>query len=49
MMYAVEMNSGGMLYMKSFMIISTVVQAILGFCFRNLRGCNVGITSGRDL
>jgi hypothetical protein len=30
------------------MKIGTGVQAILGFCLRNLRGCNVDITDGRD-
>jgi hypothetical protein len=33
----------------SFMKIGTVVQAILRFSFRNLKGCNVCITGGRDL
>jgi hypothetical protein len=32
-----------------FMKIGTGVQAILRFCFRNLRDCNVGVTDGRDL
>jgi hypothetical protein len=31
------------------MQISTGVQAILKFCLSNLKGCNVGITDGRDL
>jgi hypothetical protein len=38
-----------MIYIPSFMKISTGVQAILRFSHRNLRGCNVGITDGRDL
>jgi hypothetical protein len=29
------------------MEIGTDVQAILTFCLRNLRGCNVGISDGR--
>jgi hypothetical protein len=33
----------------SFMKIANGVQEILKFCLRNLRGCNVGITDGRDL
>jgi hypothetical protein len=41
MKYAVETASRGM--------ICTDVQAILRFYLRNLRGCNVGITSGMDL
>jgi hypothetical protein len=48
-MYAVEMASCGMIYLPSFVKISTGVQAILRFCLRNLRGSNVGITNGRDL
>jgi hypothetical protein len=27
----------------------TGAQAILKFCLRNVRGCNGGITDGRDL
>jgi hypothetical protein len=38
----VEMSS---CYMKT----DTGVQAVLRFCLRNLRGCNVRITDGRDL
>jgi hypothetical protein len=30
------------------MKIDTDVQAILRFCLRDLRGCNVGITSGKE-
>jgi hypothetical protein len=47
-MYAVEMASCGMIYLPSFMKIGTGVQAILRFCLRNLKGCDVGITDGRD-
>jgi hypothetical protein len=36
-------------YIPSFMKIGTGIQAILRLCRRNLRGCNVGITEGRDL
>jgi hypothetical protein len=36
-------------YVPSFMKIGTGVEAILRFCFRNLRGCNDGIPGGRDL
>jgi hypothetical protein len=49
MMYTVEMTSCGMIYLSSFMKIGTGVQAILRFCLRNLRGCNVGITDGKYL
>jgi hypothetical protein len=33
----------------SLMKIGTGVQTILRSCLRNLRGCSVGITDGRDL
>jgi hypothetical protein len=49
MNYAVEMGSGGMIYIPSFMNNGTGVQALLRFSLRNLRDCNVGITDGRDL
>jgi hypothetical protein len=49
MKYTVEMASCGMIYIPSFMKTATSVQAILRFCFRNLRGCNVGITDGKVL
>jgi hypothetical protein len=49
MTYAVEIPSQGMIFLPSFMKIDAGVQAILRFCLRNLRGCNVGITDGRDL
>jgi hypothetical protein len=49
MMYAIEMASCGMIYLPSSMKIATGVQEILRFCLRNLTGCNVGITDGRNL
>jgi hypothetical protein len=49
MMYAVGMASCGMVYLPSFMKIRTGVQAILRFCPRNLKGCDVGVIDGRDL
>jgi hypothetical protein len=48
MKYAVEMASCGMIYLPSFMKIGTGVQTILRFFLRNSRGCNVGITDGKD-
>jgi hypothetical protein len=42
--YAAEMDSCG-----TFMKIDTGVEAILRFFLGNLRGCNAGITEGRDL
>jgi hypothetical protein len=47
--YAVEMGLCGVMYIPSFVKIVIGVQAILGFCLRNLRGCNIGTTAGRDL
>jgi hypothetical protein len=49
MKYTAEMDSSGMIYIPGFKNIGTGVQAILGFCLRNLRGCNVSITIGRHL
>jgi hypothetical protein len=43
------MVSCDMIYIPSFMKIGTGVQAILRFGLRNLRGCNVCITAGREL
>jgi hypothetical protein len=37
------------IYILSFMKIGTGVQAILRLRLRNLRGCFVGITDGRNL
>jgi hypothetical protein len=48
-MCAIEMASGGMIYVPSFMEIYTGIQAILRLCLRNLRGCDVCIIDGRDL
>jgi hypothetical protein len=48
MMYAIQMASCGMIYLRSFVKIGTGVQSILRFCLRNLTGCNIGITDGRD-
>jgi hypothetical protein len=45
---SVEMDSGSMIYIPSFMKIGSGIEEILRFCLRNLRGCNVGITDGRD-
>jgi hypothetical protein len=49
MMCAVEMASCGIIYLPSFVKICTGVQAKLRFFLRNLRGCDVDITDGRDL
>jgi hypothetical protein len=49
MIYALEMASCGIIYLTSFMKTTTGVQAILRFCVRNCKGCNFGITDGRNL
>jgi hypothetical protein len=49
MKYVVEMASFVMIYVPSFMKIGIRFQAIVRFSLRNFRGCNVGITCGRDL
>jgi hypothetical protein len=45
-MYAIEMGSGGMIYLPSFMKTGTEVQAILRICLTNLKGCNLGVSDG---
>jgi hypothetical protein len=47
--YAVEIDSRDMIHIQIFMKIPADIQAILRFSLRKLRGCNVGITNGRDL
>jgi hypothetical protein len=47
--YVVQMVPDGMIYIPNFMKIGTDIQAIIRFCFRSLRGCNVGIIDWRDL
>jgi hypothetical protein len=42
----VSMDSGGMIYIPSFMKIDTGVQAMLRFQLRIVRNCEVGITDG---
>jgi hypothetical protein len=49
MEYGVEMISCGMMYIKSFIKIDAGVQATLMFNLRNLTGCNIGITDGKEL
>jgi hypothetical protein len=44
-----EMATCGMIYIPSFMKMVTGAQAILKFCLRYFRGCNVGIIDGSDL
>jgi hypothetical protein len=48
-MYTIEMASCGLINLPTFIKIVTGVQEILRFWLRNVRGCNVGITDGRDL
>jgi hypothetical protein len=49
MKYAIEMASGGIYYILSFMKFHTDIQAIIRFCLSNFKGCNVGIIDGWDL
>jgi hypothetical protein len=42
----VEMGSGCMIYIPSFMKTGIGIIRILRFCLSNLRGCNVGIAHG---
>jgi hypothetical protein len=49
MVHAFEIDSYDMMYKPSYMKTSGGVQTIAKFCLRNLKGCNVGITDGRDL
>jgi hypothetical protein len=49
MMYTVGMPSCGMIFSPSFMKIGTGVQAVLRFCLRNLKGCNVGISDVEEI
>jgi hypothetical protein len=48
MKYADEMASCRMIHLQRFMKIDASVQGILRCCLRNFRGCNAGITDGRD-
>jgi hypothetical protein len=49
MNYSVEIGSGALMYMPSFIKIGAGLHAILRFSLRNLRVCNVGITDVRYL
>jgi hypothetical protein len=50
MKYAVEMISGCMIYVRSFMTIGSGIQVILGLLPSNLRDCSVNTSiDGRDL
>jgi hypothetical protein len=48
MKYIIEIDSGGMRSISSFIKISTAVEGILRSFLRNLKERNVGITSGDD-
>jgi hypothetical protein len=48
MKYTIERASCSMIQIPSFIKIGIGLQAILRFCLRNLRGCNVGITDRND-
>jgi hypothetical protein len=40
----VEMGSGGVIYVPSFITIDIGVEGVLRFVLRKLNGCNVGTT-----
>jgi hypothetical protein len=42
-------TSCGMIYISNYIKHGTGIQGILQFCLSSLRGCNVGLTDGRDL
>jgi hypothetical protein len=46
---AVDMGSGGTIYMQSFIKIGKGVQGILRFCLSNFKDSNTGIADGKDL
>jgi hypothetical protein len=46
--YAIEMISGGLIYIPSFMKTGTGVRVILRCRLCNMRGFNVGIIDGGD-
>jgi hypothetical protein len=45
----VEMGSGGMIHIQSFMKTGKYVEEIWRFCLNNLKAFKVGITNDRDL
>jgi hypothetical protein len=49
MMYAVEIPSCGMMFLQSCLKIGEGVEGIFRFCLSSLKGCDAGISDGRDL
>jgi hypothetical protein len=49
MIHAVEMSSGGTIYIPSLTTIVSGIPVIRGYYLNNLRDCSVGITDERDL
>jgi hypothetical protein len=47
--HAIKVVSCGTIDIKGLMTTGISVQAILQYCLRNLRGCNVGITERKGL
>jgi hypothetical protein len=45
----VEMGSGDMIYIQSFLKIARGIQAIVIFCHMNLKCYNIGIADKRNL
>jgi hypothetical protein len=48
-MYSIDMSSGGMIHIPSFIAFYLGFQAILSLFLKNLRCYNVGIIDGGDL
>jgi hypothetical protein len=48
MKYNFEIGSDYTIHISSLMKIGSGIQVILRFCLRNLKGCNGGITNGKD-
>jgi uncharacterized protein YraI len=49
MVVVLRRKNNNEVYIPNFMTIDTGVEAVLRSCNRNLKGCNIGITDGRDL
>jgi hypothetical protein len=49
MYFTVGIDSRVMIYIQSSTNIIIGLQAIFRFCHNSLKGCNVGITDGREL
>jgi hypothetical protein len=46
MKFVIEMDSGGVIYIRGFINIGKCGEELLRFCHSSLKGCNVGIIDG---